>query len=57
MSNDEVDKLKLSNDEIDKKKTPEKKKRTSIQKRKVIDTPFAKYISSRNIYILTLCCQ
>ena len=26
MSNDEVDKLKLSNDEIDKKKTPEKKK-------------------------------
>ena len=26
MSNDEVDKLKLSNDEIDKKKTPEEKK-------------------------------
>ena len=31
MSNDEVDKLKLSNDEVDKKKHLKKKKRTSIQ--------------------------
>ena len=54
---DEVDTLKLNNDEVDKKKRLGKKKRTSVQKKKLIDTPFAKYISSDNIYILTLCCQ
>ena len=57
MSNDEVDKLKLNNVEADKKKRLRKKKRTSIEKRKLIYTPFTKYISSENIYILTLCCR
>ena len=37
------------------KKTPKKKKkRNKNQKRKLIDTPFAKYVSSKSIYILTL---
>ena len=37
MSNDEVDKLTLNNNEVDKKeKRLRKKKRTSIQKRKLI---------------------
>ena len=41
MSNNEVDKLKLNNNEVDKKKKRlRKKKRTSIQKRKLIDTHF-----------------
>ena len=45
MSNDEVDKLTLNNNEVDKKeKRLRKKKRASIQKRKLIDTPFPKYI-------------
>ena len=58
INNDKVDKLKLNNTEVDKKKKRLKKKKiTSLQKRKLIDTPFAKYISSESIYILTLCCQ
>ena len=58
MSNDEVDKLKLNNNEVDKKKKCLRiKKLTSIQKRKLVDSPFAKYILSESIYILTLCCQ
>ena len=45
MSNDEVDKLTLNNNKVDKKeKRLRKKKRTSIQKKKLIDTPFPKYI-------------
>ena len=57
MNNDEVDKLKLNNDEVDKKKSLRKKKRTSIQIRKLIDTPFSKNISPENLHILKLCCQ
>ena len=57
MYNDEVDKLKLNNDEVDKKKSLRKKKRTSIQKRKLIDTPYTKNVSSENVHILKLCCQ
>ena len=59
MSNDKVDTLKLNNNEVDKKKKKrlKKKKRTSIQERKLIDTPFTKHISSESIYILPLCCQ
>ena len=57
MSNDEVDKLKLHNDEVDRKKILREKKRTGIQKRKLIDTPFAKYVLSENLFILILCCQ
>ena len=57
MSNDEADKLKLYNDEADKKKCLREKKRTGIQKRKLTDTPFAKYVSSENLYILILCCR
>ena len=57
MSNNEVDKLKLHNDEVDKQKNLREKKRTGIQKRKLIDTPFAKYVLSENLYIPTLCCQ
>ena len=34
------------------KKRLRKKKRTSIQKRKLVDTPFPKYISLENVYIL-----
>ena len=34
------------------KKRLRKKKRTSIQKRKLVDTLFAKYISLENVYIL-----
>ena len=55
MSNDKVDKLKLNNNEVDKEKRLRKKKLTSIQN--LIDTPFAKYISSEIIYILKLCCH
>ena len=45
VSNDEIDKLTLNNNEVDKKKKRlRKKKRTSIQKRKLIDTLFPKYI-------------
>ena len=57
MSNDEVDKLKLHNDEVDTKKSLREKKITRIQKRKLIDTPFAKYVLSENLFILILCCQ
>ena len=57
MYNDEVDKLKVNNDEVDKKKSLRKKKRTSIQKRKLIDTLFSKNVSSENVHILKLCCQ
>ena len=57
MNNDEVDKLNLNSDEVDKKKSLRKKKRTSIQKRKLIDTPFSKNISLENLHILKLCCQ
>ena len=57
MSNDEVDKLKLHNDEVDRQKSLREKKRTGIQKRKLIDTPFVKYILSENLFILILCCQ
>ena len=48
MSKDEVDKLKLNNNEVIGKKRLRKKKRTSIRKRKLIATPFAKYISSED---------
>ena len=57
MSNDEVDKLKLHNDEVDRQKSLRENKRTGIQKRKLIDTPFVKYILSENLFILILCCQ
>ena len=57
MSNDEVDKLKLHNAEVDRQKSLREKKRTGIQKRKLIDTPFVKYILSENLFILILCCQ
>ena len=57
MSKNEVDKLKLHNDEADKYKSLRKKKRTAIQIRKLIDTAFAKYVLSENLYILLLCCQ
>ena len=58
MSNDEVIKLKSNISEVDKKKKSlRKKKRASIQTRKLTDTPFAKYISSESIYILALCFQ
>ena len=33
------------------------KRRTGIQKRKLIDTPFWKYVLSENLYILILCCH
>ena len=42
---------------IIKRASKEKKKRNSIRKRKLIDAPYAKYISSENIYILKLYCQ
>ena len=57
MSNNEVDKLKLHNDEVDKQKNLREKKRTGIQKRKLIDTPFAKSVLSENLYILILFCE
>ena len=57
MSNDEVDKLKLNKIKLMIKKRLRKRKRTSIQKKKLIETPFAKCISSEGIYILTLCYQ
>ena len=44
MSNDEVDKLKLHNDEVDRQNSLREKNRTGNQKRKLIDTSFAKYI-------------
>ena len=44
MSNDEVDKQKLHNDEVDRQNSLREKKRTGNQKRKLIDTSFAKYI-------------
>ena len=49
MSNDEVDKLKLHNDEVDRQKSLRENKRTGIQKRKLIDTPFVK-LSYQKIY-------
>ena len=57
MSNDEVDKLNLHNDEADKQKSLREKKRTGIQKRKLIDTPFTKYVLLENLFILIRCCQ
>ena len=49
MNDGKVDKLKLNNDEIDKLKNLRKKKRTVIQKRKLIEVPFAIYISSADV--------
>ena len=57
MGNDEIDKLKLNNNEFDKKKKKHLKKKKRISIQKLIDTPFAKYISSESIYILILSCQ
>ena len=57
MSNYEVDKLKLHSAEVNKYKSRREKKTTCIQKSKLIDTPFAKYVLSKNLYILILCCH
>ena len=57
MSNDEDDKLKLNNSEAGKLKSLRKKKRTCIQRIKLIYTQFAKYVSSKNRYIWILCYQ
>ena len=38
-------------------KNQREKKRTGIWKRILINTPFAKYALSENLYILILCCQ
>ena len=42
---------------MSKKSRGKRKKKTGIQKRMLIDTPFAKNVSSVNIYILILFCQ
>ena len=57
MSNNGFDKLKLHNDEVEKQKKLREKKRTGIQNRKLIDTPFAKSVLSETLYILILCCE
>ena len=48
MSNDDIGKMKLNNNEVDKKKNVWEKK-TSIQKRKLIDTPLQN-ISHQKVY-------
>ena len=48
-SNEEVDEVRLSSGEDDKQKILRKKKKTGIQKRKLVDKQFVKYVLSRNI--------
>ena len=52
MINDQVDKLNLHGDEVNKQKSLGGKKITGIQKRKLIDTTFAKYLLSENVVMM-----
>ena len=58
MSIDEVDKLKLNNDEVDKKKNAWGKQKELVFRRgSWLIHHYTPYISSENVYILTLCSQ
>ena len=48
-SNEQVDEVRLNSGEGDKQKILRKKKKTGIQKRKLVDKQFVKYVSSKNI--------
>ena len=48
-SNEEGDEVRLNSGEGDKQKILRKKKKTGIQKRKLVDKQFVKYVSSKNI--------